>query len=39
MAELLRIMIPRGWVVLDNKLHDTDPETDLGSIFINNAFE
>jgi hypothetical protein len=39
MAELLRIMIPRGWVVLDNKLHDTDPETDSGSTFINNAFE
>jgi hypothetical protein len=39
MAELLRIRIPGGWVVLDNKLYDADPQTDAGSIFINNWSE
>jgi hypothetical protein len=36
MTELLRLRIPRGWVVLDNKLYDTDPKSDDGSSFITN---
>jgi hypothetical protein len=39
MAELMRLMIPRGWVVLDNKLYDTEPLTDGKDTFITNAFE
>lgn len=39
MAELLRLRIPRGWVVLDNKLHDTDPQVREGSSFITNWYE
>ncbi len=36
MKELVRIRIPRGWAVLDNKLYDSDPQADEGSSFINN---
>ncbi|WP_018344243.1 hypothetical protein [Cytophaga aurantiaca] len=39
MAELLRIGIPYGWVVLDNKLYDSDPQADFGRSFINNWYE
>jgi hypothetical protein len=27
MSDLLRLRIPKGWVVLDNKLYDTEPLT------------
>jgi hypothetical protein len=36
MAELLRLRIPRGWVVLENKLYDTDPKADETSSSIIN---
>ena len=36
MVELLRLRMPRGWVVLDNKLYDTDPKVADGSNFITN---
>lgn len=39
MSELLRLRIPAGWVVMDNKLHDTDPLTDENDTFILNAFD
>jgi hypothetical protein len=37
MAELLRLRVPRGWAVLDNKLFDTDPIVDNDG-FITNSF-
>jgi hypothetical protein len=36
MSELLRLRIPKGWVVLDNKFYDTEPSTEGDSISITN---
>jgi hypothetical protein len=36
MADLLRIRIPQGWAVLDNKFCDVAPEIDGDSDFIRN---
>jgi hypothetical protein len=36
MADLLRIRIPQGWAVLDNKFYDSVPEIDGESDFIRN---
>ncbi len=35
----MKIKIPRGWAVLDNKFYDTNPLVDEGSDFINNWYE
>jgi hypothetical protein len=39
MADLLRVCIPRGWAVLDNKFYDIEPEVDGDSDFISNWHE
>jgi hypothetical protein len=39
MADLLRICIPQGWVVLDNKFYDVEPEADEDGDFIRNWHE
>jgi hypothetical protein len=39
MSELLRLRIPRGWAVLDNKLYDTDPKVEKSTNFIINWHE
>ncbi len=36
MANLMRLKIPKGWVILDNKFHDTEPELDLETGLIKN---
>ena len=36
MSELLRLRIPKGWVVLDNKLYDTEPLTEGNNSSITN---
>jgi len=39
MADLLRIRVPQGWAVLDNKFYDAIPEIDGESDFIRNWHE
>lgn len=39
MAELMRLSIPRGWVVLDNKFFDTEPLHEEHSELISNWYE
>lgn len=39
MAELMRLRIPRGWIVFDNKLHDVEPVTEESSDLIRNWHE
>jgi hypothetical protein len=36
MTELVRLRIPIEWAVLDNKLYDTEPQTDENESFIKN---
>lgn len=36
MPDLLRLRIPKGWVILDNKLYDTEPLTDGDGSAITN---
>jgi hypothetical protein len=39
MAELMRLRIPKGWIVFENKLHDVDPTTEKSSGLITNSHE
>jgi len=39
MANLMRIRVPQGWAVLDNKFYDVTPEIDGESDFIRNWSE
>lgn len=39
MTKLLRLQVPRGWAVLDNKLYDIDPIVDNDGSSIANWYE
>ena len=39
MAELMRLSIPKGWAILDNKFFDTEPFPEEHSELISNWYE